>query len=235
MRDDGPGSSDQLAPHVPAQSGEPDWFFRVLGGEPGEVHEDDELIHESAASRQTRPPWPLAGASGANSSTRQFADGGSAELGDPAPTRATAPWRLTAPGLPVLSRRLRRTVTAAAVWYRRSPLEASAVVLLGLGGAIYPPVWLLGAVMALASHVWDGRDKWLGLALPVLLPVIAIAVGVTNGGHSSMGHGVHEGWVYGVAASRVAALVSASYLGWRSVHGRRPPAVPPWNRPHKVG
>jgi hypothetical protein len=235
VRDDGPGSADQFAPRVPAQSGAPDWFFRALGGDPGEAHEDDKLTDESAESGQTRPPWPLTGARGVNSGTREFADTGSAQLGDPAPTYATTPWQLTPLRAPVLSRHVRRTVAAAAAWYRRNPLEASAVTLLGLGGAIFPPVWLLGAVVALASRVWDGRDKWLGLALPVLLPVIAIAVGATDGGRVSMGHGVHEGWVYGVVASRIAALLSASYLAWRSVHGRRPPAVPPWNRPHKVG
>jgi hypothetical protein len=89
--------------------------------------------------------------------------------------------------------------------------------------------------MALLSRLWDGRDKWLGLALPLLLTVIAAALGITIGGRVSVGHGVHEGWVFGVAGSRVAAVLSASYLCWRTVHGRRPPNVPPWNRPHKVG
>jgi hypothetical protein len=115
------------------------------------------------------------------------------------------------------------------------PLEASAVVLLGLGGAIYPPVWLVGVVLALVSRIWDYRDRWLGLAVPVLLTIIAVALGVTKGGAVSMGHAVHEGWVYGLVASRAAAVLGASYLAWRSVHGRRPPVVPPWNRPHKVG
>jgi hypothetical protein len=135
----------------------------------------------------------------------------------------------------MLSRELRRGLSAAAAWYRRRPLEGSAVVLLGLGGAIYPPVWLLGAAVALPSRVWDSRDKWLGLALPVLLTIVAAVFGLTRGGHVSPGHAIHEGWAYAVAGSRIAAVLGASYLCWRSVYGRRPPAVPPWNRPHKVG
>jgi hypothetical protein len=143
--------------------------------------------------------------------------------------------RLTTPRDPAIQQQLRRALAAVAAWYRRQPLEASAVVLLGLGGAIYPPVWLLGAAVALASRAWDGRDKWLGLALPVLLTIVAAFLGITVSGHVSLGHGLHEGWAFGVAGSRVAAVLSAAYLCWRSVHGRRPPGVPPWNRPHKVG
>jgi divalent metal cation (Fe/Co/Zn/Cd) transporter len=136
---------------------------------------------------------------------------------------------------PQISRQVRRAVSAIAAWYRRSPVEASAIVLLGLGGAIYPPVWLLGAIVALGSHMWDYRDKWLGLALPLVLTLIAVAVGATTGSRASVGHGVHEGWVYGIVASRIFAVLGAWYLAWRSVHGRRPPVVPPWNRPHKIG
>ena len=109
-------------------------------------------------------------------------------------------------------------------------------MLLGLGGAIYPPVWLLGAAVALASRMWDYRDKWAGLALPLLLTLIGTAVGIANGSHVSAGQGVHEGWVYGGRRLAASPLCSAlAYLGWRSLHGRRPPAVPPWNKPHKIG
>jgi hypothetical protein len=231
-RDDGPSAADGSAPRVPARPGKPDWFFRALGGERDQA-QDDSLAHESAAGRP-RPPWPLASVNGVDSGTQESADADPAKLGDSAPTHASPRWQLPTPPDLTFLRQVRRALTAFAAWYRRRPLEASAVVLLGLGGAIYPPVWLVGAFVALTSRLWDGRDKWLGLALPVLVTLIAIAVGVTSGGRASMGHGVHEGWVYGVAASRIAALLSAVYLGWRSVHGRRPPAVPPWNKPHKV-
>ena len=47
---------------------------------------------------------------------------------------------------------------------RRRPLEATAIVLMGLGGLIFPPVWLLGAALTLFSKHWDFRDRWVGLA-----------------------------------------------------------------------
>jgi hypothetical protein len=184
---------------------------------------------------EIRPPRPLAGASGANSHASGVDDDDAAGPGDLGKTTVSPAWELTIPSDSVVARQVRQALTTALVWCRRKPLEASAVVLLGLGGAIYPPVWLVGAVVALPSRVWDGRDKWFGLALPVLLTVLAAALGVTVGGHVSVGHGVHEGWVFGVVGSRVAAVLGASYLCWRSLHGRRPPSVPPWNRPHRVG
>jgi hypothetical protein len=207
-------AGDDDAPYVPAQAGDPDWFFQALGD-------------ESQSARETVDQPPDAGA-------EEMADSDEAGSDEATPTSASRTWTLTVPD-PQVFRRLSRALAATAVWYRQRPLEASAVVLLGLGGGIYPPVWLLGAAVALASRVWDGTDKWLGLALPPLLTIIAAALGVTVGGHVSVGHGMHDGWVFGVAASRAVAVLSAAYLGWRSVHGRRPPTVPPWNRPHKVG
>jgi len=144
-------------------------------------------------------------------------------------------WQLTMPTEWTIVRRARPVIRGLRSWYRRRPLEASAVVVLGIGGASYPPLWLLGAALALASRLWDYRDKWVGLALPLLLTVIGTAFGVTRGGRLSVGAGVHEGWVYAVVISRIAAVLGASYLAWRTLHGRRPPPVPPWNRPHKIG
>ncbi|HUB37771.1 MAG TPA: hypothetical protein VMA72_02860 [Streptosporangiaceae bacterium] len=144
-------------------------------------------------------------------------------------------WQPAAPG------KSRRTRAAAALgrlagWARRNKVEAVAVVLLGIGGSIFPPVWLLGAAVALASRLWDLRDKWLALAVPVLLTVIGLAVGVSAAGSSgTLGHHLHEGWLFADVISRLTALLGASYLAWRSAHGRRPPATPPWSKPHKVG
>jgi hypothetical protein len=229
-------------PLVPPQSKEPGWFMLSLGGrrtatspQPAGPLDDPAAPHESLPDL-TRPRWPsvLARADGSDADPHQADDSDSVALGAEA-APSTPAWQLTTPRDPVISRQVRRALRATAAWYRRRPLEASAVVLLGLGGAIYPPVWLIGAVVALTSRMWDYRDKWLGLALPVLLTLIGIAVGVTNGGQVSVGEGVHEGWVYAVVVSRIAAALGACYLAWRSAHGRRPTAVPPWNRPHKIG
>jgi len=204
----------------------------ALGGrEPVAADQSDDAsaAPEPLAADPAKPRWPSAPA-GADAGTRKVVISGSPASGEPADASPLLTRRD-----PVLSRQAHRVLNAFAAWFRRSPLEASAVVLLGLGGVIYPPVWLAGAALALASRLWDYRDKWLGLALPLLVTLIGTAVGVANGGHVSVSQGVHEGWVYGVVTSRLAAVLSAAYLGWRSIHGRRPPAVPPWNKPHKIG
>ena len=236
--DGDPSAPGEPASDVPVQSRDPDWFFRALGREPAAPEPAttspvDGTPGDSLPVGDGRPPWPLAGALGASAGT-PAADDEAGEPDEAAPTTVSPAWQLATPREPVLSPRVRQALTATVSWYRQRPLEASAVALLGLGGAIYPPIWLLGAVVALASRFWDGRDKWLGLALPVLVPVIAAALGVATSGHASVGHAMHEGWVFGVAGSRLAAALSAGYLCWRSVRGRRPPAVPPWNRPHNV-
>ncbi len=141
--------------------------------------------------------------------------------------------------LPAVSEREagRAALVADAVvgWARSKPLEAAAVIVTGLGGAIYPPVWLLGAALALASKRWDYRDKWLGLGVPVLLTIIATVAGVgAAGSQNSMSHHVHVAWIFADIASRASALLGAAYLAWRSAHDRKSPEIPPWNRPRRV-
>jgi hypothetical protein len=146
---------------------------------------------------------------------------------------AAITWQLATPAPPQPSV-ARQLLTRVARWSRRNKLEAVAVALLGLGGVIFPPVWLLGAAVALASRLWDYRDKWVGLALPVLLTAIGTVAGFAVGSRGSFGHGMHESWVFAVDISRTLAVLSAWYLGWRAARGPRPPAVPPWNKPHRV-
>ena len=117
----------------------------------------------------------------------------------------------------------------SAAW--EQPLEATAIILLGVGGVIFPPVFVLGALVALGSKVWHYRDKWAGLVLPPLLTVIAAAAGIAVGGTH---HGIHDAWVALNIVSRVAALLGAGYLAWRTGSGRRPPPAPPWHKPHRV-
>jgi hypothetical protein len=126
-----------------------------------------------------------------------------------------------------------------AVWvagrFRTQPLESVAVVLIGIGGAAFPPVWVLGAAVALASRVWNHRDKWTGLGLPVLLTVVGTVAGIClTAGHATLSHDVHDGFVSADMLSRVLALLGAVYLGWRASPARRRPVVPSWARTHKI-
>jgi hypothetical protein len=124
--------------------------------------------------------------------------------------------------------------TAVLMLARRCPLEAGAIVLMGLGGLIYPPVWLLGAAVALLSKQWDFRDRWIGLAGPVLLVIAGTGFLVGLGGsHSSISPYLHEAWTSAVWLSRAGAVFGAGYLTWRVQRGPRQPPVPPWNRPHR--
>jgi hypothetical protein len=137
-------------------------------------------------------------------------------------------WQLVT-AAPLRPSRSRQLLAGAARWSRHHKLETVAIALLGLGGAIFPPVWLLGAAVALGSGLWGYRDKWVGLALPILVIVVGTAAGISVGGQVSFGHSMHEGWVFAVDVSRAAAVLSACYLGWRAARGPRPP-VPPWDR-----
>ncbi len=119
----------------------------------------------------------------------------------------------------------------------RDWLEAIALVLLGLGGAVYPPIWLIGVLVALISRKWDRRDKWLGLAGPVLLVIFgATLVMVLGGERASLGLYAHEAWLAAGRISRFAAVLGAGYL-LRRVHkykGKRQPRVPPWAQKRKT-
>lgn len=135
------------------------------------------------------------------------------------------------PAGPALAGRAFRLLAdlASRVW--QQPLEATAIILLGLGGVIFPPVFVLGALVALGSKLWHYRDKWVGLVLPLVLTIVGVAAGIAFGGRS---HGLHDGWVALNIVSRAAALGGAGYLAWRTRHGRRPPPAPPWHKPHRV-
>jgi hypothetical protein len=234
--DEGRAADEGQAGAVPAGGGQAAGG-QAPGGQPDPTPGASPATRTGGAT--ARPSWPSTVARSGRSGHRPSSSGsvvpGSGEQAGAAQQSAATPaWQLTTPADPVVPRQVRRALRAVASWYRRNPLEAASVTLLGLG-VIFPPIWVLGAALALASRFWDYIDKWVGLALPPVVTIIGVAIGVANGGHVSMGQSVHEAWVYGVAASRIASVLSGCFLGWRTVHGRRPPAVPPWNRPHNIG
>ena len=111
-------------------------------------------------------------------------------------------------------------------------LESTAVVILGLGGAILPfPFWLAGALVAMFSRLWDGKDKLLALTGPVLVDLAgSVLSAVLMGGNANAimiyTHALHAEsglWI------RLGCVLTALYLGWRVSQGRRV-KVPPWKR-----
>jgi len=116
----------------------------------------------------------------------------------------------------------------------RDPLETMAVLVLGIGGAIYQPVWLVGALIAVVSRKWDLRDKWFGLAGPVVVVIVGATLTVVLGGQqTSFGSYAFEAWLALGRLSRIAAVLSASYLLWRVYKGPREPREPPWSMPRR--
>jgi hypothetical protein len=137
-----------------------------------------------------------------------------------------------------IRRRLKRFGAGLLTIGRRDRLEAVAIILLGVGGAIYQPIWLIGTLVAIASKKWDLRDKWLGLALPVLVVLIGTALDLTLGAPLS-GYRPYlvEAWVAAGRLSRIAAVLGALFLLWRVYKYRGSPTkrLPPWSPQRKSG
>lgn len=115
---------------------------------------------------------------------------------------------------------------------RRHLVESVAVVLIGLGGAILPfPFWLAGAVVALFSRLWGGREKVAAFGGPVLVVLVgSVLSAILIGGKANVvviyTHALHVQtglWI------RIGCVLTAVYLGWRVSQGKRV-KVPPWKR-----
>jgi hypothetical protein len=136
------------------------------------------------------------------------------------------------PALP--RRRSPAAVPLAEAWAlaRKHPLEAVAVVLLGVGGLILPfPFWLIGGLVALKSRRWDARDKWAALAGP---PLIALAVLIIRAATSpgNFFSAFYQAAHHDVGLSiRAGCVLCAAYLVWRLRRGPRLRTLPPWQRP----
>jgi hypothetical protein len=118
---------------------------------------------------------------------------------------------------------------------RSHPLETVAILVLGVGGLILPFLWIPGALVALASRVWDARDKWLALlGTPLFLLAALIAAGVLVGGrHGFFDEFIHAFDAYREYLLRAGAVLSAVYLAWRIRRGPRMRSLPPWQRPQR--
>jgi hypothetical protein len=115
---------------------------------------------------------------------------------------------------------------------RKHPLEAVAVVLLGVGGLILPfPFWLIGGLVALRSRRWDARDKWAALAGPPLVAFVVLVIrAVTSTGNFFSAFYHAAGHDLGLSI-RAGCVLCAGYLIWRLRRGPRVRTLPPWQRP----
>jgi hypothetical protein len=135
---------------------------------------------------------------------------------------------------PPLSRRRPPPAPIAEAWAlaRKHPLEAVSVVLLGVGGLIFPfPFWLIGGLVALKSRRWDARDKWMALAGPILVTfvVLLIRAGTSPGNFfSAFYHAFRHDFGLSI---RAGCVLCAVYLVWRLRRGPRLRTLPPWQRP----
>jgi hypothetical protein len=117
---------------------------------------------------------------------------------------------------------------------RDNVLESLVIVLIGVGGLIFPvlpPVWVLGCLLALLSRVWDARDKWIALLGPIVITaVISVVVALLDRVTGNFvvvyvnAFGAGAGYLL-----RFSCLACAGYLAWRVYRGPRV-KVPPWKR-----
>jgi hypothetical protein len=156
----------------------------------------------------------------------------------PVPVRPRPVARRGVAALSTIGHAVAQLASAGAAAARRYPLEVTAIVLLGLGGLILPfPFWLIGALVALPSRIWDRSDKaaaFLGPLLFALAGSIVTASVIHAGGNVILvyAHAVRVDIGY---LLRAGSVLCAIFLALRVRHGPRqrvPRAsqVPPWRR-----
>jgi len=131
-----------------------------------------------------------------------------------------------------LGRGAGRLALGAARMARRSPLETIAILLLGVGGFLYPfPFWLLGGLLALWSRTWNAQDKWIALAGPLAIAfvgtlVTALIIGGLSHAVPMYPHAFRVSVGY---LLRAGCVICAVYLAMQARRGpqRR---LPPWKR-----
>jgi len=114
---------------------------------------------------------------------------------------------------------------------RKHPLESVAVVLLGVGGLIFPfPFWLIGALVGTRSRRWDKRDKWAALAGPPLFAFAGLLLLAATRQGNFFSVFIHATSHDIGLLIRAGCVLCAGYLVWRLRHGPRSRSLPPWQR-----
>lgn len=129
--------------------------------------EDDELIPPKPRHAERPPPPWRGGPSRGLISLLEGPGQTDMNIGDSRPNRSDRGGRGSG-GL-----------RGAAAVVRHHPSEAVALLLLLLTGPWWwnlAFLWVLGAVLILLSQVWAHRDKWIGVGLPLLACMVAMAL-----------------------------------------------------------
>jgi hypothetical protein len=123
--------------------------------------------------------------------------------------------------------------------WRQHRLEVIAIALLAIAGLIFPDpiwlvgflLWLVGSVLVLSSRLWSVGEKWL--TVPGLMAVVIAGTAIAE----SLGGKRQDVAAYGdealsTAATlfKIAMLLAAVYLAWRTQRGQRAQPMPPWAR-----
>jgi len=163
--------------------------------------------------------------------------GQAAEPGSPegAPATESVPGQTIRRRLPSLPPGPAPTLGDVGRLARANLLETLVIVLIGVGGLLFPvlpPIWVLGSLLALLpSGIWDARDKLVALLGPLLFAA-AISVLIALGDRVPGNFVVVYVHAFGAGAGyllRFGCLVTAGYLAFRVYRGRRL-KVPPWRR-----
>jgi hypothetical protein len=130
---------------------------------------------------------------------------------------------------------------AVADAWRQHRLEVIAVALLAIAGLIFPyPIWvigfllwLIGSSVVLSSKLWSRVDKWLTVPGLLALVIVGTAIAESLGGKRPDA-AAYGDEARGAAATifKIAMLLAAVYLAWRTQRGPRDRAMPSWARHH---
>jgi hypothetical protein len=130
---------------------------------------------------------------------------------------------------------------AVADAWRQHRLEVIAVALLAIAGLIFPyPIWVIGFVLwligssvVLSSKLWSRVDKWLTVPGLLVLVIVGTAIAESLGGKrpDAAAYG-DEARSAAATLFKIAMLLAAVYLAWRTQRGPRDRAMPSWARHH---
>ena len=128
---------------------------------------------------------------------------------------------------------------AVADAWRQHRLEVIAVALLAIAGLIFPApiwlvgflLWLVGSALVMTSKLWTAGDKWLTVPGLIVVVIAGIAIAEALGGKRADAAAYGDEALSAAATLfKIAMLLAAVYLGWRTQRDHQGQPIPPWVR-----